>query len=343
AIDINSANITGLQAGSADIRNSAWTTATFTEQMNNPIIAVTQNDDDGPQDPQYPWARSITNTGFDFRYCEQDGNDDCDTHNTEIVVWIAIEQGVMSLGKEIEVLAEMSVMLVDEIVTDFDGDGVTDTQDSCLATPAGEVVDVSGCSCSQKTCDDSNPCTDDSCDDLTAQCDFVNNDANSCDDLLYCTINDRCSSGSCISDTMNCSDSFECTSDSCDETYDLCINIPDDGLCTSPEVCNPFMFNTPSGCGIVTECTGRIDGASCDDGLYCMINESCQAGVCTGAELRNCSDLFSCTTDTCDEASSQCINTADDSLCASPQICDPLQFPEPSGCGYISVTPASNG
>jgi parallel beta-helix repeat protein len=40
---------------------------------------------------------------------------------------------------------------------DTDGDGVLDGSDACALTPAGEVVDASGCACSQKICLDGEP------------------------------------------------------------------------------------------------------------------------------------------------------------------------------------------
>ena len=53
---------------------------------------VSQNDDDGAQDPQYPWARNVLSTSADIRYCEADGTDDCDTHNSEIMRWLTLPQ-----------------------------------------------------------------------------------------------------------------------------------------------------------------------------------------------------------------------------------------------------------
>ncbi|MDD9953415.1 MAG: Ig-like domain-containing protein [Candidatus Woesearchaeota archaeon] len=95
AIDTGNHKIGGFQSGSADISNSDWTAATFTPTFADPIVMVTQNDDDGGQDPQYPWARNVVAGGMDFRYCEQDGNDDCDTHTGELVYWGAFEQGTI--------------------------------------------------------------------------------------------------------------------------------------------------------------------------------------------------------------------------------------------------------
>ncbi|NOS99338.1 MAG: hypothetical protein HOP29_01780 [Phycisphaerales bacterium] len=79
---------------------------------------------------------------------------------------------------------------------------------------------------------------------------------------------------------------------------------------------------TVSECGGASECTlpfcetcvgcvevSAPDGSAClpdGDGLFCTIDDGCQAGVCTGGAPRDCSDDFSCTVDACNEALDQC-------------------------------------
>ncbi|MBW2974295.1 hypothetical protein KY366_01125 [Candidatus Woesearchaeota archaeon] len=74
---------------------------------------------------------------------------------------------------------------------DLDSDGVYHIEDRCPYTKIGEIVDSSGCSCLQKTCDDKNLCTDDHC-DYKADCVFTANDAN------YCGDGRSCESGVCV-------------------------------------------------------------------------------------------------------------------------------------------------
>ena len=108
AIDIANVNISGFQSGSASISNSAWTSASFNPSYKNPRVMVTQNDDNGGQDPEYAWARSITTSGMEFRYCEQDGADDCDSHTGEEVDWFALEQGYITLpGKTLQTIYDV--------------------------------------------------------------------------------------------------------------------------------------------------------------------------------------------------------------------------------------------
>lgn len=68
--------------------------------------------------------------------------------------------------------------------SDPDGDGVPDTLDQCPNTAPGEQVDENGCSCSQKSCDDSDACTTDTCNQATAEC---SNTTVTCDDGDPCT------------------------------------------------------------------------------------------------------------------------------------------------------------
>ena len=105
----------------------------------------------------------------------------------------------------------------DPLNPDSDWDGINDGNDDCPGTLPGDVADPEGCSCAQKTCDDSNPCTDDYCDPLTAQCIYTNDDTNACGAARDCPVDqcdanppyenwldypddghDYCSAGSCI-------------------------------------------------------------------------------------------------------------------------------------------------
>lgn len=59
---------------------------------------------------------------------------------------------------------------------DSDNDNVFDIDDKCAGTNPHVTTDGFGCSCSQKACDDGNPCTDDKCDNKSAECVFVVNE-----------------------------------------------------------------------------------------------------------------------------------------------------------------------
>ncbi len=82
------------QSGMVDISNSQWAGGTFSPGYTNPRVMVTQNDDDGGEDPQYAWVRNVTNSGMDFRYCEEDSGTTCNTHTSEKTYWFALEEPV---------------------------------------------------------------------------------------------------------------------------------------------------------------------------------------------------------------------------------------------------------
>ncbi len=98
AIDVLNANIGELSYGSVSVPNSEWTSVSFSETYSNPRILVAEVTESGAQDPQYPWARDVTSTGADIRYCEADTGGYCDTHNSETMVYLALEDGLISLG-----------------------------------------------------------------------------------------------------------------------------------------------------------------------------------------------------------------------------------------------------
>ncbi|MCF7834899.1 LamG domain-containing protein [Candidatus Gracilibacteria bacterium] len=91
AIDTNNVDIDTFQNGMKDISNSSRTAIDFSPSYIRPRIMATQNDDDGAQDPQYPWVRNVLTTGSDIRYCEADGPNYCDSHNSEKVYRFAVE------------------------------------------------------------------------------------------------------------------------------------------------------------------------------------------------------------------------------------------------------------
>ena len=65
-------------------------------------------------------------------------------------------------------------------------------------------------------CDDTNGCTNDSCDSGLG-CQYADN-TDACDDADACTDGDACSGGICTSGgPLDCDDADACTADSCDQ------------------------------------------------------------------------------------------------------------------------------
>ena len=135
-----------------------------------------------------------------------------------------------------------------------------------------------------------------------------------CDDGVACTT-DNCVSGECINTP---GDSY-CSSDGWFDTGDT--KWVPTGQCTEKEqkeqeykdyYCHLTLgcqYNVTNTQWIDTGATrNKVDGTSCDDGLYCNVGEICQTGVCTGGATRDCGDGESCTIDTCNEDLDKCEN-----------------------------------
>src|SRR5439155_1632826 len=74
------------------------------------------------------------------------------------------------------------------------------------ACTTGDHCSSGSCVGTPVVCNDSNSCTDDSCNPGTGMCVYVNNDANPCSDGNACTTGDHCSSGSCVGTPVLCND-----------------------------------------------------------------------------------------------------------------------------------------
>jgi Tol biopolymer transport system component len=144
-------------------------------------------------------------------------------------------------------------------------------------------------------CDDSNTCTDDSCDPLIG-CLYANNNTVACDDANACTTGDSCVDGVCTGAPPQCDDGDACNGlETCDPTSGVCV--PGVG-----PVCNDNNACTDNVCDPGLGCLYANNTDPCDDGFACTSSDACQAGVCTGAPI-DCSD---------------------NDLCNGPESCDPL-------------------
>ncbi|MGM0557096.1 MAG: MopE-related protein [Myxococcota bacterium] len=184
-------------------------------------------------------------------------------------------------------------------------DGICDeSSDACIASPKPDGTtcdDTEYCTtndtCSGGTCNGSSrdcsafddQCNTGVCDDSIDSCKPVPvTDGTSCDDGLFCTQNDACTSGTCDGTQLDCSSlNTQCERGVCDESAQSCI----------------------------TE--DRPDGSSCSDGLYCTVNDSCQSGSCTGSS-RDCSSFGSgdpCADGICNESANTCETQIDTTCC----------------------------
>lgn len=182
------------------------------------------------------------------------------------------------------------------------------------------------------------PCLVSVCDEPTGQCKVVPDpNPTPCDDGLFCTVDDTCKNGSCIGGPTNdCGIPGDaCTAVVCDELSKTCKKQPqDDGTpCKTDDLCavhaqckNGLCIGTPKDCffapmpdechvGVCNPTTGKCDpvpgndGKPCpNDGDLCMVDKTCQNGVCQGGKPKDCSKLTNdCNNGVCDPATGQCV------------------------------------
>ncbi|MFO0749029.1 MAG: hypothetical protein U1F43_25695 [Myxococcota bacterium] len=112
------------------------------------------------------------------------------------------------------------------------------------------------CSGSAIVCQSTGPCREPgTCDPATGTCSSpFKQDDTPCDEGNLCTLDDHCEGGTCIRTDLECQPLDEChVAGTCN---------PSTGLCTDPEA---------------------SDTTSCDDGDYCTVTDTCDAGACFGS------------------------------------------------------------
>ena len=167
------------------------------------------------------------------------------------------------------------------------------------------------------SCDDKNPCTNDSCDKAKG-CVHVSNTL-ACDDGNGCTISDACVAGVCKgSGGPDCNDNNPCTTDGCTAKTG-CTHVnntapcSDNNACTTADKCltakcvggvaadcDDKNSCTADACEPVKGCTHANNTAGCNDNNACTVGDVCAAGACKPGAAANCDDQNPCTNDTCD-------------------------------------------
>lgn len=197
-----------------------------------------------------------------------------------------------------------------------DGDGCTDL-DNCQGGVCKGYV---------KDCNDSKPCTKDSC-DKDFGCAHLPLNATPCSDGDACTVNDLCKTGTCKSGAKaNCDDNNSCTLDTCDANKG-CSSVAKDGnscsdgnACTKNDgckgvkcvgsllSCDDANVCTTESCDKDKGCQYQANTSACDDGDGCTVKDVCKAKKCTAGVKKNCDDSSKCTTDSC--AKGDCVHKA---------------------------------
>ena len=141
-----------------------------------------------------------------------------------------------------------------------------------------------------------------------------------CDDGNACTSGDWCNGGLCQpGGVLSCDDQNGCTADACDAklgcthaasgvlacndgnpctAVDACVGI----VCTggTPTNCNDFNVCTVDTCSPASGCLhAATNGAACEDGNPCTINDVCNGATCIAGIANPCDDGNVCSFDGC--------------------------------------------
>ncbi|MBI5490363.1 MAG: hypothetical protein HY905_23705 [Deltaproteobacteria bacterium] len=213
---------------------------------------------------------------------------------------------------------------------------------------------------SENTCDDSDLCTDDLCEEVLAECRHTlrprpgeegpPGDA-SCSDGLDndCDTQLDAADPNCVPCTgdAECADANECTDDVCDAGVCRNVLLAEGTACNDGQFCNvdETCVGGVCGGGAPRDCSGVapvcnvgrcnetedrcvpepiVDGTSCSDGLFCTLGETCAGGVCGGGADRDCSMLTDpCNTGACDETAGACVTrpVTDGTTCDDGLFC----------------------
>lgn len=214
------------------------------------------------------------------------------------------------------------------------GQGCThDIEENGVACDDGDIC-TSGDNCLDAECvgafpkcDDGNPCTADSCNFATGECNNLTQSNFPCDDLNACTNGDICQNGACVpGKTVDCNDDNPCTTDDCvekpKEDGGGCRHIPAVGTqcddlnpCTQDDKCTDSggCAGPPASCDDGDPCTSDLcqppdgcyyepaNGGECEDGDACTETGECQDGECQPGPVKSCDDQDPCTLDQCVE------------------------------------------
>lgn len=195
-------------------------------------------------------------------------------------------------------------------------------EDDSLCT-SEETCQSGQCEGLQKSCDDLNDCTDDSCDPETGLCGTT--DAQGGETCRYpsadeatldpCTPSGLCNaSGDCLpgEDLCDCRQDSDCEAfdngNRCDGLYRCdtdeapyqCVYDPDSVVhCGTAQdtPCRTNQCNTATG---ICSLTALPDQTPCNDNDVCSQTQDCRSGECTPLTTLDCADDEECTEDLCD-------------------------------------------
>lgn len=83
--------------GNSTTPSNVWSTASFSTSFSDAPVGISQTvTNNGGQDVQIDEIQLVTTTSMQFRSCELDNDDDCDTHAIDDIRWLAIEEWIFA-------------------------------------------------------------------------------------------------------------------------------------------------------------------------------------------------------------------------------------------------------
>ncbi len=245
-------------------------------------------------------------------------------------------------------------------------DGIACTADSCnettdtiVHTPINALCDngqfcdgaeicaaTVGCvSGTPPNVDDGVGCTNDSCNEVTDT--IVHTPVNAlCDNGQFCDGAETCDAvdGCQVGTPPVVDDGVGCTADSCNETTNTVVHVPQDSACDNGQFCDgaetcdavddcqpgtpPAIDDgvacTADSCNEVTDTVVHApQNSACDDGAFCNGAETCDAvDGCQAGTAPTIDDGVGCTADSCNEVTDSIDHAPQDSACDNGQFCD---------------------
>jgi len=230
----------------------------------------------------------------------------------------------------------------------------TSCRDDLFCT-VDDVCTAGVCGGSLRECGAEGPCSTGVCNEDADACELTPMpDGASCDDDLFCTVEDVCKEGVCSRSARDCSAAADsCNSGVCNEASDACERSPapdgtecdDDLYCTVEDACSGGVCSgeardcsaSDDQCNIgqcneetnVCEPCAVVDGTACDDDLFCTVEDACLRGICGGSARDCAAEGDPCSVGACDEESDACKErpaedgTAcdDDLFCTVEDVC----------------------
>ena len=277
---------------------------------------------------------------------EPKDNSPCDADDSPCTVADSCAAGACTVGKAKQCATEdFCVLGKCDLVTGkckFVYQTGTPCNDGNACT-SGETCVEDLCKGKALSCDDSNPCTAESCDPAKG-CEYGNSPG-PCDDGDACTKGDVCGDSKCAGLPMDvsaaCDDLNACTADTCNPNSG-CVHAPgtggeceDGNPCTTSDACK--LGKCESGSNLCTctndsECAAKEDGNICNGTLYCDKNDIPWTCKVNPATIVKCDGSISdaCKTNACDSQTGKCKLDlaadgkpcdADESLCTVGDAC----------------------